>query len=870
MNHFVKVGLLFVLLFSLSEAQPLFTPYTAGNPVIPKGFAGTWDQHAVFWPIVSVVNDTFYLTYLGTDNHPTNPVNIGLATSTDGFSFAKSSSNPILEGDGTGFDAYQTDGGPLYFNNGTWELYYSGQSSPPSKVGTVIGKATASNPNGPWNRNNDTLLTVGSAGEWDSEFITPVALVENNSDLYLYYFGGDNWPFGSHKIGLAISSDGGITWFKYDDPTTTIAPYSESDPVLSPGPYSYDNISIWGCSVLKRDSLWEMFYAGENISNGPICYATSGDGIAWIKSNGNPIYEPSQDPLAITNLFEKPAVVLVDSFYYAYYDYGPQTNGIGMATALRSPGIINVPDDYPTIQAGINASVDGDTVLVADSTYFENINFNGKAITVASHFLIDNDSTHIDSTIINGSLPSNPDSGSVVYFISGEDTTSVLCGFTITGGIGTYNPFPVRFGGGIACFMSGAKIVHNYFENNSLIASNIMSLGSAINAGPPGNDSYIVIKHNIIRNNYVLGGHHSSGAIDVTCNAIIDNNKLLNNLTESNTGNCGEGIVCNSNGTSPKYAYVSDNIIMHNQAFSTANTADGGLTAGLAVVNHYGLVKNNIIRYNEVSAINRCYGPGMLLEYTTDTTLIILKNIIADNDYINGECWGGGISIYEGGAKITNNTIVNNNASYGGGIHLYNSSAFVENTIIWGNMASVGSGIHLNNSTVDVNYSDVQGGWTGTGNINTDPLFSDTLYHLGSGSPCIDAGHPSHSCNDSDLTRNDMGCYGGITDSLIYHITGLIQDPNKDLFPKDYTLSQNYPNPFNPTTTIEFSIPKTVFVTLKIYNILGQEVATLVSEKLINGSYKYTWDAGHLASGVYYYKLEAGGFIKTNKLILMK
>jgi len=89
-------------------------------------------------------------------------------------------------------------------------------------------------------------------------------------------------------------------------------------------------------------------------------------------------------------------------------------------------------------------------------------------------------------------------------------------------------------------------------------------------------------------------------------------------------------------------------------------------------------------------------------------------------------------------------------------------------------------------------------------------------------------------------------------------------------YPNDFVFSQNYPNPFNPITNIEFSIPKTEFVSLKIYNLLGQEVATLVSDKLITGNYKYEWDAGLLASGVYMYKIEAGSFTQTRKLILMK
>jgi hypothetical protein len=99
--------------------------------------------------------------------------------------------------------------------------------------------------------------------------------------------------------------------------------------------------------------------------------------------------------------------------------------------------IINVPADTSTIQGGISLANTGDIVLVADGTYYENINFKGKAITVASHYILDQDTSHISATIVDGSQRSHPDSGSVVYFMSGEDTTSVLQGFTITGGTGT-------------------------------------------------------------------------------------------------------------------------------------------------------------------------------------------------------------------------------------------------------------------------------------------------------------------------------------------------------------------------------------------------------------------------------------------------
>jgi hypothetical protein len=88
--------------------------------------------------------------------------------------------------------------------------------------------------------------------------------------------------------------------------------------------------------------------------------------------------------------------------------------------------------------------------------------------------------------------------------------------------------------------------------------------------------------------------------------------------------------------------------------------------------------------------------------------------------------------------------------------------------------------------------------------------------------------------------------------------------------PRHYSLYQNYPNPFNPITTIEFALPKTSNVSLKIFNILGEEVVTLVSNRLTAGIYTYEWDASNMASGVYLYHLETEGFIETMKMILMR
>ncbi len=85
-----------------------------------------------------------------------------------------------------------------------------------------------------------------------------------------------------------------------------------------------------------------------------------------------------------------------------------------------------------------------------------------------------------------------------------------------------------------------------------------------------------------------------------------------------------------------------------------------------------------------------------------------------------------------------------------------------------------------------------------------------------------------------------------------------------------FKLEQNYPNPFNPTTTISFTIPSKSFVSLKIFDALGREVSTLINEELSSGTYSKQWDASGLTSGVYFYRLQAGSFTQTKKLILLR
>ena len=92
----------------------------------------------------------------------------------------------------------------------------------------------------------------------------------------------------------------------------------------------------------------------------------------------------------------------------------------------------------------------------------------------------------------------------------------------------------------------------------------------------------------------------------------------------------------------------------------------------------------------------------------------------------------------------------------------------------------------------------------------------------------------------------------------------------KNSIPENPTLFPNYPNPFNPSTTIEFDLPKTGNVNLKIFNILGEEVVTLLSASLLSGSHSVEWNASNFASGVYLYRLQAGDYVETRKMIILR
>ncbi len=137
----------------------------------------------------------------------------------------------------------------------------------------------------------------------------------------------------------------------------------------------------------------------------------------------------------------------------------------------------------------------------------------------------------------------------------------------------------------------------------------------------------------------------------------------------------------------------------------------------------------------------------------------------------------------------------------------------------------------------------------------------------------INSGLPAHS-NVSALAVCDSILIAGTNSNGVWkrplsEISTSVEVHLKDL-PMHFSLYQNYPNPFNPSTTISFILPLKSLVFLKVFDILGREVATLANEEMLAGNHSFNWNAANLASGIYFYRLQAGSFTETKKLILLR
>ncbi len=417
--------------------------------------------------------------------------------------------------------------------------------------------------------------------------------------------------------------------------------------------------------------------------------------------------------------------------YFSYYNSNILESNIFISYSFDN--YLAVPYDYSTIQTAIDASNDMDIVLIFPNTYFENINFQGKSITVTSLFLLFQETSFIDQTVIDGNQ-----NGHVVTFNNGETLNSTLLGITITNGFASGSGSDDD-GGGVYCEGSSPNLTNLIISNNY---ADDRGGGIGCDLSNP-----IITNLTLINNN---AGNFGGGLYCDNSNPI-----LTNNIFTGNSASWGGGIYC---------MMYSDAIL--NNVDITGNSG-GGIWLDLfsdAILNNVKIIDN--------------IGSGIYihtLSFPSLTNIIISGNVATKGAGI----FCGSIASSGSGPQFTNVTLVNNSAtSVGGGVYCeYNGNAYFENCIFWNNLPQeVFFRSDGDPNFISFSYSDIQGGQAGIitnnngtvewldGNIDLDPLFVNPNYsnfHLQPGSPCINTGNPDLQYNDPDGTRNDMGAYGG-------------------------------------------------------------------------------------------------------------
>ena len=369
---------------------------------------------------------------------------------------------------------------------------------------------------------------------------------------------------------------------------------------------------------------------------------------------------------------------------------------------------------YSSIQSAIDDANNFDTIIVSPNTYQENIDFLGKAVSLKS--IDPNDPNVIAMTIIDGSNPVDPNIGSAVTFVNGEDSNAVLSGFTIMNGTGQSDPCGASWywrgknGGGVFCRGSSPTITKNIFTNCSAEYG-----GGAIYCHDQANP---MIRQNTFVDNYA-GWYGGAIFARLKCSPTISNNTFKKNRCKY----LGGAVYL----ADQSYSKVTNNWFEENDC----EVLHGG--AIYCFVNSAPIIACNFFLANTCSGTNSNGATGAALLMEGNTTGKIINNLFTANVCINSS---GGIITLAGGSSdtVANNIIYSNNDI--GIFTLSGSSSIIRNNNAWNNTGG--------------NYGGTISDQTGlNGNISADPQVGGELplpfgiFELNPNSPCIDSGNNS-------------------------------------------------------------------------------------------------------------------------------
>jgi parallel beta-helix repeat protein len=553
---------------------------------------------------------------------------------------------------------------------------------------------------------------------------------------------------------------------------------------------------------------------------------------------------------------------------------------------------------WKTIQHAASTVSAGSVVLVRAGTYSEAVTFNVSGSASIGYTQFKNYPG--ETAILDGSSLTVPNSDNGLFLIDSQSYISIqgfeICNYKTS----TKNYVPVGIhvvGTSHHIKILGNKI-HN-IEHNGTSSSGTDAHGIAC-YGTSGTQSMnnIVIDSNELYS-LKLGSSESlvlNGNVDtfqVSNNVVHDNNNIGIDMigfegTASSNDQARNGVVCCNT------VYNIDSY--GNVAYGTDRSAGGIYVDG---------GKNIVIERNRVYRCN--LGIELASEHSGKST----SNIVARNNFVYRNDWAGiamgGYDTKRGSTRhctIVNNTLFQNDVLDWDGGEFYLQydidTCRIENNIVVttsGNpcvsndyTANVGNVLDYNLYYNPDGTSNTQWQWkkttytgfssycSSTGNdahsLFVYPMFSDTAslnLHLSASSSAVNAGIVVDSVGamDYDGDARIAGASVDIGADEYSSSTSVQQEPNT-VHPTTMLMCRNFPNPFNPSTVIDYQLPMSGRANLKVYDVLGREVATLVNEIKTAGNYTVVWNAGSCASGIYFSVLQSGLERTTHKMILMK
>lgn len=312
------------------EKKQAWTKYES-NPVFAKS-AKSWDDGFILGGWVIKDDGILKMWYGGGHSLQSGGGSIGYATSTDGLEWTRYSNKPVFKGKSGAWDELAV-GVPIVLKDGNiFHMWYLAGGAGPD--GGMFGYATSYD-GIHWDRYPSPVFK-SLAGSWYRDALLPGTVIKENGIFKMWFSGSigslaQSSPTTENSIGYATSQNG-IYWTVYNDPSTTNAPYDVSDPVVKHGaPGEWDVTSALSPSVIKTKCGYEMWYAGENFSTGQqnLGYATSPDGIHWTKYAKNPVL--LTDSWNVALVF--PSVILDGNSYRMWYG-GFTFDGVSLGGAI--------------------------------------------------------------------------------------------------------------------------------------------------------------------------------------------------------------------------------------------------------------------------------------------------------------------------------------------------------------------------------------------------------------------------------------------------------------------------------------------------------------------------------------------------------